>query len=160
MLNVSAQLKNLSLKAGAMGLAMAIVLVSGDALRPVERETASMAFPLYKNTSDVGDIMDDYPAYLNFALTIGKDVNPGMAKQISERFTRLKRADEKYAARFLKGLRFEMIQKLELTGLSPKRVTTENPTLRRWVAKYIGAWLREVDEYQFRAFAASIAKRD
>ena len=148
--------KGLSVSVAALALSM---MVAGSA-PSVERDTASMAFPLYKSTSDVGDIMDDYPAYLQFALTIGRDVNAPVARQIEERFMKLKRADEKLAARFLKGLRFEMIQKLELVGMSPKRVTTENATMRKWVAKYLPAWLREVDEYQFRAFAASIAKRD
>lgn len=126
----------------------------------LSREIASMQFPRHKATNDVGDIMDDYQDYLNFALTIGKRENPTVARQIEERYFRLKNADEKLAARFLKGLRFEMMQKLELVGLPPKRVTTETPVMRRWVAKYMGLWLREVDEYQFRAFATSLAKRN
>jgi hypothetical protein len=124
------------------------------------REIASMGFPQYRATSDVGDIMDDYPDYLRFALAIGKESNRSAANQLEERFTRLQKADEKLAARFLKGLRFEMVQKLELSGLSPKRVSTATPAMRKWVAKYLPAWLREVDEYQFRAYASAISRRN
>lgn len=141
------------------------VLLQGTAVQTVGtnevavREIASMAFPIHKATSDVDDIMDDYPEYLQFALEIGRDVNPSTARQIQERYARLAKANEALAARFLKGLRFEMIQKMELAGLSPKRVDTNNSTMRRWVQKYIGAWLREVDEYQFRAYAQAVAKK-
>jgi hypothetical protein len=125
-----------------------------------ERGPASIEFPRHKATSDVGDIMDDYPEYLQFVLSIGRDVNPKVAAQIEERYSKLRKADERLAARFLKGLRFEMIQKLELSGLSPKRVSTSTPVMRKWVAKYLPAWLREVDEYQFRAYAFAMAKRN
>jgi hypothetical protein len=126
----------------------------------VQRGVASMQFPQYRVTSDVDDILESYPNYLKFVLTIGKAENPTIARQIEQRFFRLKKADEKLAASFLKGLRFEMHQKLELMGYSGKRINTENPALRRWVGKYLGLWLREVDEYQFRAYASTIAKRN
>lgn len=148
----------MSSKKRLVGLATFVAL--GLSMGTIDRQTASMAFPNYKATTDVGDIMDDYPAYLQFALTIGRDVNAPVARQIEERYMKLKRADEKLAARFLKGLRFEMVQKLELVGLSPRRVTTDNAVMRKWVAKYMGAWLREVDEYQFRAYATTLAKRN
>ena len=136
-----------------------LVLISLSGSPQVDRSVATVAFPTFKNTSDVDDIMDDYPAYLAFILDIGQDVNPTVANQIQERFNRLKKADEKLAARFLKGLRFEMIQKMELSGLTPRNTTSNNATMRKWVQRYLGVWLREVDEYQFRAFAAAIARR-
>ncbi len=147
-------------KVSAGRLAMFVLLFLAFVSEPVvSRDLDSMEFPRHKATSDVGDIIEEYPDYLRFALTIGRSENPALAKQIEERFARLRNADEKSAARFLKGLRYEMVQKLELSGLSPKRANTENPMLRRWVAKYMPLWLREVDEYQFRAFAAAIARR-
>ncbi|MBY0369301.1 hypothetical protein K2X33_01360 [bacterium] len=123
------------------------------------RDLASMPFPNHKQTSDTGTIMDDYPEYLAFVLDIAKDTDPKAARLLEERYSRLVKADDKLAARFLKGLRFEIVQKLELSGISPKRLTSDNSTMRNWVSKYIGAWVREVDEYQYRAYAAAIARR-
>ncbi len=143
---------------GLFVVGLGLVLV-GASTPAVERTTASMAFPLHKSTSDVDDIIEEYSDYLTFILSIARSENASMARQIEERFSRLKRADEKQAARFLKGLRFEMIQKLELTGLSARRVSTDTPAIRKWVAKYMAAWLREVDEYQFRAYTASLIAR-
>lgn len=135
-----------------------LVFVSLNAAQIPQRDIASQAFPIHRATTDVGDIMDQYPEYLEFVLAIGRSENPGVANQIAQRFAKLKRADEKLAARFLKGLRFEMIQKLELVGMPPKRVSTDSPVMRKWVAKYLSAWLREVDEYQFRAYASTVAR--
>lgn len=141
----------------ALALLVGLASISGT-MRLEERDLASMAFPQHRATNDQGDILDEYPEYLQFALTIGRDTNPRLASEIETRYRKLRRADEKLAARFLKGLRFEMVQKLELVGMSPKRVTTQTPALRRWVTKYLGAWLREVDEYQFRAYALAVSK--
>lgn len=124
-----------------------------------ERSIASMEFPRHRLTSDVDDIVDDYSDYLDFVLEIGRDTNPRVAQQIEERFSKLRSQDKRYAARFLKGLRFEIYQRMELVGLVPDRLTTHNPEMRKWVAKYLPAWLREVDEYQFRSYATSVAKR-
>lgn len=149
-----------SVQALVLGLAMLGGIAPAHAMIAPEREVASMAFPQHKATSDVDDIMDDYPEYLKFVLEIGRDVNPKVASQIETRWAKLKKADERLASRFLKGLRFEMVQKMELSGMSSARVTTNSGFMRTWVKKYMGAWLREVDEYQYRAYAQSLAKRD
>ncbi len=149
-----------SVQAFVLGIAMLGGFTPAEGMYSPNREVASMAFPQHRATTDVDDIMDDYPAYLQFALEIGRDVNPKVAKQIEVRWAKLKNADERLASRFLKGLRFEMTQKLELSGVSPSRVTTNSAFMRSWVKKYMGAWLREVDEYQYRAYAQSLAKRD
>lgn len=146
-------------KASALTLAVWAVSLWGSPALGLSRDIASQAFPNHRLTSDDDRILDNYKDYLNFVLEVGQGTNAKSARLLEERFEKLKKADEKLAARFLKGLRFEMHQKLELSGLSPARVSTNNAEMRRWVNKYLGAWLREVDEYQYRAYANAVARR-
>lgn len=116
-----------------------------------ERDLTSASFPEYSVTSDEDDILRDYPAYLRFALTVGKEVDNATAQKLRTNYVNLRKRSPRFAARFLKGLRFEMVQKIELMGANPSSVTTRTPEMRRWVAKYIKEWNREADEHLFRA---------
>ena len=109
-------------------------------------------FPNLRATHDQGDILDDYPAYLTFVLEIGRQVDISTAKRLETTYSNLRKRSPQGAARFLKGLRFELVQKLEFMGLPPSDASTSNQTLRRWVAKWQREWLREADEHYFRSF--------
>lgn len=119
----------------------------------IERTISSLPFPRHSATTDQGDILADYPDYLRFVLEIGKDVDSATSKQLAKTYETLRRRDPRGAARFLRGLRFEMVQKLELLGASPSSMNTSNATMRAWVRRYLAAWHREADEYLFRSIA-------
>lgn len=119
----------------------------------------SVSFPKHGTTSDLDEILNRYPDYLRFVLTVGRDVDRPTAQRLEKTYDALRKQDQVGAARFLRGLRFEMVQKLELLGLSESSVSTSSPVIRRWVAKYLPAWLREADEYLFRARTAAIARK-
>jgi len=116
-----------------------------------ERAPASLAFPRVRQESDADDILDSYPAYLEFVLEVGRQTDLQTAKRLNDTFKALVKRDRVSAARFLKGLRFEMLQKLELMGSSTKTVSTRTPEMRRWIGKYMKEWLREADEHLFRS---------
>lgn len=123
------------------------------------RDLDNLRFPNHPVTNDVGDILDSYKDYLNFVLEAGRATDPATAKRLAEKYAALEKSDRTLAARFLRGLRFEMHQKLELTGLSARGVTTAQPGVRRWVGRFLAIWAREADEYLFRARAGKIARR-
>ena len=120
---------------------------------PSERDVASLNFPTYESTSDEGEILGEYPAYLNFVLEIGKNVDHKTASRLAQIYVKLRKKSPVGAARFLKGLRFEMVTKLELMGASPQSITTQTPVIRHWVGRYMKDWLREADEHLFRSYA-------
>jgi hypothetical protein len=101
------------------------------------------------------DILKEYPAYLNFVLEVGKDVDHTGANRLSSTYQKLRHRSPEFAARFLKGLRFEMVHKLELMGTAPSHLTTQSPVMRRWVARYMKEWTRECDEHLFRSYAVA-----
>jgi len=117
------------------------------------RSLSSLPFPSHEATSDEGDILSDYPEYLRFVLAIGKDVDPSTAGKLAKTYEALRKRDSKGAARFLRGLRFEMVQKLEFMGASTASINSSSPVMRTWVRRYITAWQREADEYLFRSVA-------
>jgi len=119
----------------------------------VDREPSSMAFPRLRETSDTDEILAQYPAYLDFVLEVARFRNPGMAKRLAYTYSQLRRRDPDGAAMFLRGLRFEMVYKLELMGASPGSISTRTPKIRDWVAKFLPDWWREADEGLFRSLA-------
>ena len=123
------------------------------------RDLDNLRFPNHAVTNDVSDILDSYKDYLSFVVEAGRATDAAAAKRLEEKYAALERADRGLAARFLRGLRFEMHQKLELTGMSARAVTTAQPGVRRWVGRFLSIWIREADEYLFRARAGKIARR-
>lgn len=124
------------------------------------RDPASRPFPNVSSTSDVDDILDNYVVYLQFILAVGNDVDHQAAKGIAAKWNQLKKNDRAAAARFLKGLKFEMDQRMQLTGGSSKRMTSDSPAVRSWVKRYIKDWYREADEHLFRSYATRLAVRN
>ena len=55
----------------------------------------------------------------------------------------------------MKGLRFELVQKVELMGKDSREISTSNPIYRRWIQKYLKEWVREADEHLFRSYSES-----
>lgn len=141
-----------------------VVTVGFLQLKPVSndrmvRDLDNLRFPNHPVTNDVGDILETYKDYLAFVLEAGKATDVATAKRLEEKYAALEKTDRGLAARFLRGLRFEMHQKLELTGLAGRGVTTAQPGVRRWVGRFLTTWVREADEYLFRARAGKIARR-
>lgn len=122
------------------------------------RELDSTQFPRHELVSNVDDILSHYDDYLRFALEAGRAGNPQAAKRLETTFESLRRSDPQNAARFLRGLRFEMTQKLELMGAPPRTMNSANPTIRKWAARFLPTWQREADEYLFRSRVARLTK--
>lgn len=123
------------------------------------RSLSSASFPKLDSSNDIDEVNSSYPAYLEFVLAIGRQTDRKTADRLQATYARLRGRDKTGSARFLRGLRFELLQKLELLGLSEDSVTTNHPQVRRWVAKYLPVWLRECDEYLFRSYTASLTRR-
>ncbi len=124
------------------------------------RDPASRPFPNVGSTSDADDQVKEYEPYLQFVLTVGNGVDSRTAKALAGKWTELRKRDKQGAARFLKGLKFEMDQHLQLTGGSSKRMTSDSPAVRNWVKRYIKDWYREADEHLFRGYALRLAARN
>ncbi len=114
---------------------------------------AELSFPEVNETNKVDKILETYPIYLQFVQAIGKSVEPETTKNLMEGFDKLEKADRIAAARFLKSLRYEMDQKLEFLGASPRKMTTQSPVMRQWVAKFLPNWEREVNDLIFKSVA-------
>jgi hypothetical protein len=115
------------------------------------RQISSLAFPQVRQTSDTDDILSTYPAYLKFVLEVGGETDAATARKLADTYTVLRKRYPVSAARFLKGLRFEMVEKMELMGTNTATVSTRTPEVRRWVSRFMKEWLREADEYHFRS---------
>lgn len=126
----------------------------------VGRHVASQPYPRHPRLRDEDDILEQYRDYLVFIVSIARNGNASQARDLMDQFQKLQRESPMHAARFLKGLKLEMDQKIELLGLVPSRTYSSNPRLRPFVAKFMPVWLREVDEARFRAYTDKlIAKR-
>jgi len=127
--------------------------VAQDEVSSQERSLSSLPFPRHQSTSSQSEILSDYPDYLRFVLAIGKEVDSGTAAKLGKTYDMLRQRDPKGAARFLRGLRFEMVQKMEFMGANPSSMNTSNAMIRSWVKRYLSSWHREADEYLFRSIA-------
>lgn len=117
--------------------------------------TLSSTFPQISSEDDTSDILRSYPAYLAFVLDVGRRTDANTAHRLEDTYGALRKRYPDAAAQFLKGLRFEMVAKLELMGASPSSVSSTSPEMRRWVTKFMRDWVREADEHLFRAVAAN-----
>ena len=118
----------------------------------------SLRFPVVSVERSTDGILDSYTDYLKFAVEVGKDTDRESAQKLIKIFDVLKKRNPRGAALFLKGLRFEMIQKIELMGIEPQEISSSNAIMRRWIGKYMKEWVREADEHLFRAQSASKAE--
>ncbi len=124
------------------------------------RSIASMAFPQVSTESDTDDIISNYTTYLRFVLEVGSQTDSRTAQRLAQTFEKLRGHYPQGAALFLKGLRFEMIQKEEFMGASPAALSSSSPEMRRWVGKFMKDWLRECDEQLFRSVALARSSRN
>lgn len=108
------------------------------------------AFPRVGNTNSVSGILDSYPVYLDYISDASQGVNPAGAEKLRFLFEELRKRDKKAAARFLKGIHFEMTQKVELTE-NIRKVSSGDTKMKNWVKRYLPLWIREADEQLFRA---------
>jgi hypothetical protein len=121
--------------------------------------TAAMPFPTTRETNDADDILNTYVVYLNFVLEVGRETNSAEAQRLADTYQKLRRVHPVGAARFLKGLRFEMTEKLQLAGIAPSNASSRSGEMHRWVNKFLRDWTREADEHLFRAVAIASARR-
>lgn len=128
--------------------------------QPTRALAATRAFPRAKAASDTDTVLATHTDYLRFVLEVGMDTDKATAQRLANTYENLRRRNPELAARFLKGLRFEMVQKLELLGASPAQVSTRTPTYRKWVSRWMKEWLREADEHLFRAVAFEAVKKN
>jgi hypothetical protein len=148
-----------------IGLVLAITAAGGrgrakHGYLPAERSVASQPFPRHPRLRDEDDILEQYRDYLVFVVSAARGSQPSEARSLMEQFQKLEKESPTNAARFLKGLKLELDQKVELMSVSPSRLSSSHPQMRPWIAKYLPVWLREVDEARFRAYTDKlIAKR-
>ncbi len=120
---------------------------------PLVRDPASLAFPLTREVENPNQVLASYMPYFHFVEAVGKKTDPEATKRLVHTFEALRKRDPNGAARFLKGLRFEMTQKLEFMGITASSVNSDTPEIRRWVGRFVKVWHREADELLFRAIA-------
>lgn len=111
----------------------------------------SMQVPYLKSTNDVGEINKAYPAYLNFIVAASQNINPAGAEKLRNLYEKTANKDKKAAARLLKGIHFEITQKIEMSPAGSKNLSSQSPAMKQWVKKYLPLWIREADEQYFRA---------
>jgi len=114
------------------------------------RTPASLNIP-HVGEVDEGDIIESYEPYLNFVIQIGNKVNYKITHKIIQKYTKLKEIDQRKAALFLKGLRYEIEHFRTIQGLTRKTQISQLK-LVNWVREYLIEWYREVDEYFIRAY--------
>jgi len=118
----------------------------------------TLRFPVVSLERSTDGIIDSYTDYLKFALEVGRESDRESAQKLVKIFEVLKKKNPRGAALFLKGLRFEMVQKIELMGIEPSEISSSNAIMKRWVGKYMKEWVREADEHLFRSQSASKAE--
>lgn len=121
---------------------------------------AVSSLPRVSQESDVDDILESYPAYLHFVVDVGREVDNANTKRLVRIYQTLRKKSPAGAARFLKGLRFEVVQKVELLGVNPDRVHSRTPEMRRFVGRYMKEWVREADEHLFRSISTQITRSE
>lgn len=142
-------------KAIILGQALFAVFFSNHALA---RQV--IAFPQIAESNDTDDILETHPQYLRFVLAVAQGIDSASAERLHKNYQRLLKYDRDGAAHFLKGLRFEMVTKLELMGASPRSIKTTSPEMRRWVSRFVKDWSREADEHLFRVVALRASERN
>lgn len=142
---------------GVMGQSSTLV---DSAAVGTSREIASLRFPQVQTERDEEDMVASYMPYLQFVTAIGSEVDAASTKLLVQAYQNLRKRSRSGAALFLKGLRYEMIQRVELSGWNPSSLSTNSPEMRRFVARYLKIWVREADEQMFRSYSNQIASRN
>lgn len=116
-------------------------------------------FPLVKAAQSSHEILKTYQPYLDFAVQVGRQSDGSSAQRLLISFQKLRTRNPEAAARFLKGLRFEMMEKAQRMGRSETKLSSNHPEIRMWVGRFIQEWAREADEYLYRVYSSQIAKK-
>lgn len=128
-----------------------IIQSSGIPTEPQTRHPDSMRFPQIEETRDEDDILESYPRYLEFVLECSKTSHWRSAKNLEKKYRVLRQYSPKAAAKFLVGLRFELIQKIQFSHMDARRLSSTNRSFRIWAGQNVSNWYREADEHLFRA---------
>lgn len=140
-------MKNLVLKFAVVSVFLSSVSFAGN-------------LPVVSSVSEDSEMLEAYLPYLQFVMEVGREVDANNANKLARIYGNLKKRSPGGAALFLKGLRFEMIQKADLMVQGQSHISSRTPEYRRFVAKYLHEWVREADEHLFRSYASQIAKRE
>ncbi|NBX93537.1 MAG: hypothetical protein EBQ85_09945 [Proteobacteria bacterium] len=116
-------------------------------------------FPSVKAQSDTDDILDNYRAYLDFVVAVGRQTDSSNTQKLEKRFAELEKRNPEGAARFLKGLRVELLDKAERLGRSYGRISSSQSEMRKWVSRFMKDWAREADEHLFRTASSELARK-
>lgn len=122
--------------------------------------TPAAAFPYAEKEDDYDDMLEDYQVYLNFVVSVGRRVNSRRARNIAQKFSKLKSQDPREAARYLKGLKYEMDHRRLLTRKSRRALGSGSRYTRRWIGRYLDNWENELDEALFRSYVKRMVARD
>lgn len=120
---------------------------------------AAMAFPNVGTARDTQEMLKRYQVYLEFVVQIGRTSDLASTQRMEAKFAELKRRNPEGAARFLKGLRFELLDKAQRLGKQETILNTQNAELIRWVGRFMGQWAREADEHLYRVYSSQLAKK-
>lgn len=116
-------------------------------------------FPLIRTAKSSSEMLKQYQPYLDFVVQVGKQSDLVNAQKLMVSFQKLQAHNPEAAARFLKGLRFEMMEKAQRMGRTESKLTSNNPEIRSWVGRFIEEWAREADEHLYRVYSSQIAKK-
>lgn len=146
-------------------VALIVLLTSGFRAYPLlgidaSRNLASMALPNVDSSNDADDIVQNYEVYFQFIVDAGKRIDRRRTEQMVQAYQKLRKTDLNGAARFLKGLRYELIHKLNLTGTSHSRFNTHSRYVQKWVKRFLPEWSREIDEQYYRSYARYVARKN
>lgn len=136
-----------------------LVSFSHNGYAASERELASSAFPRVKVAYETDDILEDYQPYFDFVVSIGKQADPSSTQKLIRSFNELQKRNPESAARFLKGLRFEMLEKAERLGRTEAKISSSSSEMRKWVNRFMKDWAREADEHLFRVNSSQLARK-
>ena len=120
---------------------------------------AASAFPSASMARESQDILNKYQVYLDFVIQVGRKVDLASTQRMESKFLELRKRNPEGAARFLKGLRFEMVDKAQRMGRQEGALNTQNPELIRWVGRFMNHWAREADEHLYRVYSSQLAKK-
>jgi len=120
---------------------------------------AGTAFPQAGVARDTSEILKQYQVYLDFVVQVGKRADVNATKQLETRFAELRSKNPEGAARFLKGLRFELNEKAQRMNRRDVALNSQNPEIIRWVGRFMNQWAREADEHLYRVYSSQLARK-
>jgi len=141
----------------AVGIVLFLLMVFPT---PGHTTSSNMKFPTVARESDPEDWADSYEPYLQFVVQAGARVNQQQARQLFSTYKKLKARDSLRAGQFLKNLRYELVTKSELMGISKYSISAGHPEIIAWVRRFLPMWAREADEQMFRSYHNYIVHRD